>query len=668
MKTATLVVLFLAAAAAFHVDRTPRKKFLHDPSKAPMVNLLNLKKVFDAGFMDDGEYHRRKEKIIDEMTGVKDSGAAFGEVLNVTYTPEVQFLLAQLVMGLPRSYDDVLPTGQNYWTTPMYLEVGALAPSGKRQALDSQIAIQERTLSHYGLNLYDGSTWEIALCLVGLCDVAKVYEANILWPSSTGANPQLGGLIDIRADKPGYAYGTSGIKGDALEVVKLPGNVTRVPQLPDGLPASKATQEIPGASFYRMIGPKYAMRDPLDGDYSNTWKIPYPNNDTSTPWNIFGEIHFNDWKPITGENVWAGFIGPLQTLWIMNGTNMTNFLKFEDTPPEVQFSLSLMPAMMALQSPLGSMYHCPKGSQMFPADPSEETNVSNENNFSAYAAFKMLQQILAKYTAGTSDQVLVKGLKDVTNLVQGLEKWFSTTLMSDPNDPNDGVKVVYQGGHVTFGGTYYPVRINQTGGLAVDCQTWGMTVVGAEFTDKNYGAGTAYKVWQETKKIAGYYDPNGKLGGVGYTDKGDHKIWSAEWSWGAIFMALRLSHDYETMGNSAYASDLAADAKSMAEVLVQPMKRAKNGAWEGGGLFQEDGGYLYANDRFFIPWGWYANPIGATCSTAWAVMYDNDIFNPFMLGGGWNSTLPDPSAADLERHTADYERVFGRKYEPAFLF
>jgi len=233
--------------------------------------------------------------------------------------------------------------------------------------------------------------------------------------------------------------------------------------------------------------------------------------------------------------------------------------------------------------------------------------------------------------------------------------------------PNDGVKVVYQGGHVTFSGTYYPVHINQTGGLAVDCQTWGMTVVGAEFIDKNYGAGTAYKVWQETKKIAGYYTKDGKLGGVGYTDKGDHKIWSAEWSWGAINMALRLAHDYEKMGNGAFATDLKEDADSMSKLIVQPMTRSKNGAWNGGGLFQEDGGYLYANDRFFIPWGWYANPIGATCSTAWAVMYDHK-YNPFMLGGGWNSTLPDPTAEDLARHDADYVRVFGRSYEPQYVF
>lgn len=61
-----------------------------------------------------------------------------------------------------------------------------------------------------------------------------------------------------------------------------------------------------------MIGPKYAMTDPLNGDYANSFKYPSPDNDTTTPWNIAGMIHWNDWKPITGENVWGCMIGPLQ--------------------------------------------------------------------------------------------------------------------------------------------------------------------------------------------------------------------------------------------------------------------------------------------------------------------------------------------------------------------
>lgn len=43
--------------------------------------------------------------------------------------------------------------------------------------------------------------------------------------------------------------------------------------------------------------------------------------------------------------------------------------------------------------------------------------------------------------------------------------------------------------------------------------------------------------------------------------------------------------------------------------------------------------YLYASKRYFIPFGWYANPIPSTCATAWMLMVAN-AYNPFLPGGG----------------------------------
>jgi len=42
----------------------------------------------------------------------------------------------------------------------------------------------------------------------------------------------------------------------------------------------------------------------------------------------------------------------------------------------------------------------------------------------------------------------------------------------------------------------------------------------------------------------------------------------------------------------------------------------------------------YANKRYFIPFGWFANPLASTASTAWAVFADSN-FNPFYLGGNY---------------------------------
>jgi len=615
----------------------------------------------------------------------------------------VTYLMNQMSYGMPRSYQDILPTGETFWTTSMYLTKGAFYPglNGSKPtpvALDDVVAIQERTLTRYGLNLYDGATWQIALTLAGRKDMSDIYEREILYTSSTGSNPNsipVSGIDQIRAIKDQYKYGSNKIQGKDLDKVTLPGNATNVPQKDSGFAGDKAVQELPGGLFFRMINPKYKMEDPFTGYFGTQWKYPHPNNDSTTKWNIFGLIHHNDWKPIMGENVWAAFIGPLQAMWIQNctklgGYNVTHnktdmpdgnclrhFETFEDAPSQIQLGMSIFPALNEMQSPLGSMYHCPKGSSLFPPDDSkdgEETNVSNENNVSAMAAFKMFWQIMFNRTVGTTDTKLVKAKSDITKLIQGLDKWFTKYLIRSATTPKGTTSVASQGGHVTFTGTYNEAPFTQPSGFAVDCQTWGMLVLGQKYIDDAYGAGMAYNVWQKTKELSGYFDPNGDLGGVGYTnlcngtnadENCKHEIWSAEWTFGAIFMAERLSYEYGKAGEAQYSADLKKDADSMRKLLRQPMKRGKDSEWIGGGLEQEDGSYLYANDRFFIPWGWYANPIGATCSTSWSVM-DNFNFNPFTLGGGWESPIPDPTPVQLKEHAEIHKQVFGE--EPPFEY
>jgi len=46
-------------------------------------------------------------------------------------------------------------------------------------------------------------------------------------------------------------------------------------------------------------------------------------------------------------------------------------------------------------------------------------------------------------------------------------------------------------------------------------------------------------------------------------------------------------------------------------------------------------GILYANKRYFIPFGWWANPVLSAASTGWAVLNDKQ-YNPFFLGGAYN--------------------------------
>jgi len=568
---------------------------------------------------------------------------------SLPYPDNVQWLLTMFSegYGIPRSYNDILPNGQPYWATKTYLEVGAFDQNGKPTQLDSMIAIQERTLTRYGLNLYDAATWQIALTLWNQYDVAFIYESNILYTGTTGPagtkNGNPGGIVNLRADAEDFKYGFDKVPGSTLKEITYPGNVTHFPQQQNGDPGDP-TKKGPGSFFYRMIGPKYVMVDPMTGSYDNSWKFPWPNYDKTTEWNTFGIIHFNDWKPITGENVWGSMLGPLQSLGLATNNNMTNtscgnyfrrpvlqcdWQKFETTPPPVQLGISIIPALLALQSDLGSLYHCPWGSKIFPPDPEEGWNVSNENNFSGFASLTVFEQTLTNYSKGSSDPVLQWALQSATKLREGLDKWFSSdSMMSDKSQLPDGAQVVPQGGHVNSSG-YFPVPINSVGGLAVDCQTWGMTVLGQPRLDKQFGFGTAYNIWQTAKKYAGYYKGE-VLCGVGYTDLTNvthsvpqNDIWSAEWTFGAINMAQTLSGQYAAAGDAQKAKDLLIDAQSMYNEVTK--------LWPSGLRFP-DGSYVYANKRFFIPWGWFSNPIAALCSTAWSVMQERN-FDPFHYGG-----------------------------------
>jgi hypothetical protein len=637
--------------------------------------LLKLQKLKDMGVLNDQEYTERKNWLIDQYIGDKKEVKKSEQPENwvkvidynrlnngsgnetwrmpIVFTPQVKWLCSIFANSMPKSYDDKLPaTGKMFWYTEKYLSERPKDPNrnGTIVPFDDQVAIQERALTHIGLNLYDGGVWAVALSLSGLADLVDVYYRNVLYTSTTGSNEFADGLANIRASSHArdYYYGPSAITDKNLDKVKIPGNMTFIhlkdPKCCGTCCETTFDKEIPGGFFYRMVGPTYRMWDPFQGLYGYNWRaIPAgPNNDSTTPWNLAGLIHWNDWKPITGENVWAVILAPIQTMFIRNCSHVRKFKTFEEAPDELQFAVTIVPALKALKSPLGSMYHCPLGTDMFPVDPDEKTNVSNENNFSAYAAYRAFAFILDNFYAG-GDSTLDKIKEDMKDLIDGLEKWFASHLMPQFMK---GENAISQGGHVSFAGEYVYQDGEQA--FAVDCQTWGLLNVGQKKFDAKYGFGMAYKIWQTTKKLSGYPGNVTRLSGVGYTvhnQKNQTKIWSGEWTWGAVFMCKRIGSEYLKAGQTAWGQEMLNDAKTMIEDMSKKCEVDNDGVWKSGGLVQVDGSHLYANNRFFIPWGWYANPIGATSSTSWAVFNDYE-YNPFHLGGGFNSTFFERQCKD----------------------
>ena len=94
---------------------------------------------------------------------------------------------------------------------------------------------------------------------------------------------------------------------------------------------------IPGATFYREVAPCERCEDPLLG----------------------GRVEWDKWQPQTGDSVWATMIGPLNSLYLANSGAIPRFQDFASAPGEVQLAISILPALLALQSAAGSMWAPP---------------------------------------------------------------------------------------------------------------------------------------------------------------------------------------------------------------------------------------------------------------------------------------------------------------------
>lgn len=430
------------------------------------------------------------------------------------------------------------------------LPLGYLAPPGYweeyKPLMDDIDSVMERLLVSYGISIYDAALWQIALTSQNdpsVLPIVNNYTHRLLSGKS-------GDLEDIRAYGPIFAYGTR-----------------------------KKIMKKENAYFFRIIADQYVQEDPL----TNTRLMRhFPN---------FEFLHHEDWKPITGEQAWAAIIGPLQVAHLKYHGNIRL------TTPEVKLALSVLPAVEAMTSEIGGIYHAPSGTHH-----KNPNDISNENNFSMYVALKMLNGVLKDKSPLVSARI--------RKILKGQEEYFKRYVF----DPED--RVFYQGGFYADG-KFVPMKI-----FAADCQTWGILAMGPAWIDKYFGEGAAYGIWKNTKERAGYFNSDGVLEGIGFTD--GHKVLSIEWTAGAILAVSSLVLEYKD-SHPRWARELELDIISMRQAIEKYKMPLKDGSIA----------YLYANKRYFIPFGWWTNPIPSLASSAWIVMIDTG-FNPFILGGGPN--------------------------------
>jgi len=151
----------------------------------------------------------------------------------------------------------------------------------------------------------------------------------------------------------------------------------------------------------------------------------------------------------------------------------------------------------------------------------------------------------------------------------------------------------------------------------------GYVVISPLLIDQWFGVGASHNIWQTTKRIGGFnciHPTTGYCDGVGFTQNPE-QVFSGEWTLGAINMLRIFASEYN---NLSYQTE----AKFMRDAIEnQLIGTATIGSTPVTGV-------KYSNIRYYIPFGWWANPLLSVASTGWTVFADND-FNPFYLGGAY---------------------------------
>jgi hypothetical protein len=317
---------------------------------------------------------------------------------------------------------------------------------------------------------------------------------------------------------------------------------------------------------------------------------------------------------VTGEQAWASLIGPLQVAFKQAAGNLD---AIPDDSWAMKLATSLVPAFEAMVvsggEGQGCVYYAPRNT-FDVKDGDIGSTVSVENNASLMAGLKMLRAIIAGKTASAYKAMLPR----LDALISGCSNCIKAAFDATSATFRQGGRYEHLSGVWTWHGAEQ---------LAVDCQTWVMGAIGMDTVDGWFGKGTALKVWANTKARGGYkYDAaTGMASGVGFSDNQVDQVFSGEWTLGAVAMLRVFAAETRAAGDAAGADKIAAEADFMRAAVASELATADATG---------NPAVKYANTRYFIPFGWWANPIPALASTGWAVMADQG-FNPLTLGGAY---------------------------------
>jgi len=505
----------------------------------------------------------------------------------------------------------------------------------------------ERVNVHNGTNIYDAATWQIATMLGAVVN----RFGNLLGADPYRLVSDQNAVLSGAHVAPDMPLGSRATTKQGLFVYN-----------------GVAVTDPRAAYAFRMTPAVWLADDPLkDSQFARLLHVgTLPAN---RPQYQPGRISWSDWKPISGDNAWAFLVGPLHAAYLRYVVaDHGAYVPFRD--PGIQNAVAVLPTFAAMQSPLGAIYYAPSGTLGNSSDRSVNAYfVSVENNLSVYAGLQILDATLGAELAHESDldassrdrimesrriiATMITGGQHAARRTQGLLAFFRSSAWQTgefvqagyANDPGAGQE-----------------WLAVTEPKAVDVNTWGVAALGPERIDGWFGFGAAFEVWQRLKRW-GAYGVERTLWGVGYSDADGNGqtpdgafrsgVLSAEWTAGAIVMVRSLLRHYGATPRGArvyaraqeFVHELRADETSMIRGIQElRFDRYVAGSMPGKpanyqNLMVEPTGplapqpYLYASSRYRIPFGWYANPLPSTCSTAWILLVA-DNYDPFVYGGG----------------------------------
>ena len=466
----------------------------------------------------------------------------------------------------------------SYWRRP---------DAQDRWIAGTPVEFWQRLFLHHGLNLYCAACRQIALAATGREDALRAADRHtrVLLEDRAGESGPLRGWSDGGG---GWRYGDD---------------------------RRTLTSQDGSAFFFGAICERFHLTDPHTGA-------------SHFPEALGGaQLSWNSYDPFLGENSWAALLGPLQVAFLRS-----RGAAVDPDSAEVRLALSLVPACLAMRSPVGGVYARPAA-----AGRSQERLISNETNLTLYAGLTMLRQL-----AGEGPQLRAR-MAGVDRLRRGLIRYFRRHLLGtvdgEPRFHACGAFVdgVFRPGTMASG---EPAR------FAADVHTWGMSILGVEEIDGRHGRGTCFRLWQTVKRHAGFYahgDPAGIVRGIGFSSgpggESVHDVCSPEWTFGAINLCRVLATGYAAPGphhDAGMAARLREDERSMLEG-VSSFETSPPTAFP-------SRAFPYVNRLTDTGFGWHAFPVPSLCATAWAMLVERG-FNPFRLGGGsvgtTHGTAPD---------------------------